>query len=82
MSFDILEPDFTPLANAYLALIRQRGQVSIQTLADYALIETIYKSTHAKTAVDKLVSQGRIELAATGRSYAERIYRLAPPSAF
>jgi hypothetical protein len=82
MSFDILEPDFTPLANEFLALIGQRDQVSLQSLADHALIETIYKSTHAKTAADRLVAQGKIELAATGKSHQERMYRLAPPSLF
>jgi len=82
MSFDILKPDFTPLANAFLALIEQYGSVSLEALAEYALLETIYKRAHSRTAVDKLLSQGKIESAATGRSYAERIYRLAPASLF
>lgn len=82
MSFDILQPDFTPLATAFFALIEQRGSVSLHALGDYALLETIYKRAHAKTAVDKLLTEGKIEPAGTGRSYAERIYRLAPASLF
>jgi hypothetical protein len=82
MSFDILEPDFTPLEHAFLDLAEQQGEVSLQGFADHALRETIYKGTHAKPTVDRLVEQRRLEEVRTGRTYAERVYRLAPPALF
>jgi hypothetical protein len=82
LSFDILAPDFAPLERAFLELAEQRGEVSLEAFADYALRETIYKGTHAKPTVDRLVDLRWLELARTGKSYAERIYLPAPPSLF
>lgn len=82
LSFDILRPDFTPLERAFVGLAEQRGEVSLEALADHALRETIYKGTHAKPTVDRLVGQRQLEPVRTGKSYAERIYRPAPPALF
>lgn len=82
MSFDILKPDFTPLERAFVELAEKRGEVSLEALADHALRETIYRGTHAKPTVDRLVEQQRLEPARTGKSYAERMYRAATPRLF
>ena len=82
MSFDILKPDFTPLERAFVELAEQRGEVSLEALPTTRLRETIYKGTHAKPTVDRLVEQQRLEAARTGKSYAERIYRPATPRLF
>ncbi len=81
MTFEILEPDFTPLASSVLGLLESR-QHSMEELAKFALLETIYKDTHVKPVVDRLVEQRKVTLAATGRSYSERILELAPASLF
>lgn len=81
MSFDILQPDFTPLENGIIELLQQ-GDRNMAELGRYALLETIYKDTHAKRAVDSLIQQGKIELRQTGRSYEERVLRLAPEPLF
>ena len=55
---------------------------SMAELCKHALLETIYKETHVKPVVDSLLEQRRVELARTGRSYEERVLRLAEQSLF
>ena len=81
MSFDILEPDFTPLESRVLELLGERDY-SMAELREDALLETIYKKTHVKPVVDRLIEQRRVELVSTGRSYADRVLRLAQRQLF
>ena len=81
LSFDILHPDFTPLESRILEMLGERNY-SIAELCDDALIETIYKPTHVKPVVDRLMDERRVEKAGPGRSYAKYILRLAPPRLF
>ena len=81
MSFDILRPDFTPLADEIVEQLNERDH-NMAELCRYALLETIYKDTHVKPVIDSLLQQRKIELASTGRSYEERVLRLAPASLF
>lgn len=74
LAFDILEPDFRPLEDSILNLLEERER-SLADLRRHALLETIYKETHAKVAVDSLVTRGTAEQVGTGRSYAERVFR-------
>ena len=55
---------------------------SMAELCNHALLETIYKETHVKPVVDSLLEQRRVEQARTGKSYEERVLRLAPLSMF
>lgn len=80
--FDISQPDFSSLQKAFLDLAEHRGEVSLETLGDHALRETMFKRSHAKPTVDRLVEQRRLEPVRTGKSYAERMYKLATPSLF
>lgn len=81
MSFDILEPDFTPLASGIIQRLEARDH-DMAELCQHALLETIYKDTHVKPVVDSLLEQRRVQLIRTGRSYEERVVRLAPASLF
>lgn len=81
MSFDILEPDFTPLAKSVIDLLEAREH-NMAELCRYALLETIYKDTHVKPVIDSLVDERIVEFARTGRSYEERVLRLAPKTLF
>ena len=81
MSFDILQPDFTPLAKSIIELLETREH-SMAELCRYALLETIYKDTHVKPVVDSLIGERKVEVARTGRSYEDRVLRLAPTSLF
>ena len=81
MAFDILRPDFTPLASRVLELLGRRDH-NLEELCEDALLETIYKTAHVKPVVDRLLEQRKVELMSTGRSYADRAYRLAEPQLF
>ncbi len=81
LTFDILKPDFTPLADSVLWLLDQCER-SMAELCQYALLETIYKETHVKPVVDSLLDRRRVELVRTGRAYHDRALRLAPPVLF
>ena len=81
MSFDILHPDFTPLESRILELLGGRDH-NMAELCEDALFETIYKETHVKPAVDRLVDQRKVDQVSTGRSYADRVLRLAQPQLF
>ena len=81
MAFDIRHPDFTPLASRILELLGRRDY-NMAELREDALLETIYKKTHVKAAVDRLIEQGKVEQVSTGRSYADRVLRLAEPQLF
>jgi hypothetical protein len=81
MSFDILRPDFTPLESRILELLGERDY-NMAELCDDALFETIYKEAHVKPAVDRLIAQRKVTQVSTGRSYADRVLRLAAPQLF
>ena len=81
MSFDILHPDFTPLESRILELLGGREH-SMEELREYALLETIYKKTHVKPAVDRLMEQRRVDQVRTGQAYADRVFRLAERQLF
>ncbi len=81
MSFDILRPDFTPLENGIIELLEARDH-NLAELCRYALLETIYKDTHVKPVVDLLLQHRKVEMARTGRSYEDRVLRLAPKTLF
>ena len=81
MSFDILHPDFTPLESQILEMLRG-GDRSMAELRKYALLETIYKKTHVKPAVKRLIAQRSVNQVSTGRSYADHVFRLADPQLF
>ncbi len=81
MSFDILHPDFTLLESRILELLNARDH-SMSELCEDALLETIYKETHVKPVVDRLLSEHKVEKVRTGQSYADRVYRLAAGQLF
>ncbi len=81
MSFDILHPDFTPLESRILGLLGERDY-SMAELREDTLLETIYKKAHVKPAVDRLLKRRKVEQVSTGRSYAERVFRLAAEQLF
>ena len=81
MSFDILHPDFTPLESRVLELLGGRDY-SMAELCEHALLETIYKETHVKPVVDRLIAQRSVNQVRTGRSYADRMLRLAAGQLF
>lgn len=81
LSFDILHPDFTPLESRILELLGGRDH-NLEELREDALLETIYKKAHVKPVVDRLIEQRKVELVSTGRSYAERVLRLADQQLF
>jgi hypothetical protein len=81
MSFDILQPDFTPLAKSIIELLESREH-NMAELRRYALLETIYKDTHVKRVVDSLIYERKVEPARTGRSYEDCVLRLAPKTLF
>ncbi len=81
LSFDMQHPDFTPLESRIREMLGQRDH-SMAEFREHVLLETIYKEAHVKRAVDRLIEQRKVELAQTGRSYAERILRLAERQLF
>lgn len=81
MSFDILHPDFTPLETRIRELLGERAH-NLAELREDALLETIYKKTHVKPSVDRLIEQRKVEQVSTGPSYADRVFRLAEPQLF
>ena len=81
LSFDILHPDFTPLESRVLELLDER-ECNMEELREDALLETIYKRAHVKPAVDRLIEQRKVEQVQTGRSYADRVFRLAAEQLF
>ena len=81
MFFDILDPDFTPLESRILELLSERDY-NMAELCEDALLETIYKETHVKPVVDRLIEQRKVDQVSTGRSYADRVFRLAERQLF
>ncbi len=81
MSFDILEPDFTPLEGRILKMLGNRNH-NMAELCEDALLETIYKKTHVKPIVDRLMEQSRVDQVRSGQAYADRVFRLAEPQLF
>jgi three-Cys-motif partner protein len=81
LAFDISEPNLAPLARRFEYLL-DAGPRDLESLALDALLQTIYKKTQAKPAIDQLVSQGIAVQITRGQSYKERTYALAPPTLF
>ena len=81
MSFDILHPDFTPLESRVLELLDERAY-TLAELCEDALLETIYKEAHVKPVVDRVIEQRLVDQVRTGRSYADRVLRLAARKLF
>ena len=81
MSFDILHADFTPLEIRILDLLDERDY-TMEEIREDALLETIYKRTHVKPVVDRLIEQRRVKMVRTGRSYADRVLSLAERQMF
>ena len=81
LSFDIQHPNFTPLESRILELLGERD-FGMAELGEDALLKTIYKKTHVKPVVDRLIKQHRVVKVCTGRSYADRVFRLADPQLF
>lgn len=81
MSFDILHPDFIPLESRVLELLGGRDY-SMAELRENALLETIYKKAHVKPVVDRLIEQRKVDQVSTGRSYTDRVFRLATGQLF
>ena len=81
MSFDILHPDFTPLERRIRELLGERDH-NLAELREDALLETIYKKTHVKPTVDRLIKQRKVEQVSTGQSHVDRVLRLAEPRLF
>ena len=81
MSFDILHPNFTPLESRILDLLGGRDH-NMAELREDALLETIYREADVKPIVDRLMGQRRVDQVSTGRSYADRVLRLAEPQLF
>ena len=81
MSFDILTPDFSPLAKGIVERLATREH-SMAELCRFALLETIYKDTHVKPVVGSLLRQRKVDWARTGKSYDDRVLRLAPTTLF
>ena len=81
MSFDILHPDFTPLKSRILELLGKRDH-SMAELCEDALLKTIYREADVKPAVDRLMDKREVDQVSTGRSYEERVLRLAEPQLF
>ena len=81
MSFDILHPDFTPLESRVLELLGGRDH-SMAELCEDALLQTIYKETHVKPVVDRLIEQRIVDQVRTGRSYTDRVLRYAEGQLF
>jgi len=81
LSFDMQYPDFTPLESRILELLGGRDH-SMAELCEDALLETIYKESDVKPVMDRLIEQRIVELARTGRSYEDRILRLAEQRLF
>ena len=54
----------------------------VAELCEDALLNTIYKNTHVKPAVDQLIKQRKVVKARTGRAYTEQTPRTANPQLF
>lgn len=54
----------------------------MEEIREYALLETIYKKTHVKPVVDRLMEQHKVKMVHTGRSYADRVLSLAERQLF
>ncbi|MXZ97792.1 MAG: three-Cys-motif partner protein TcmP, partial [Acidimicrobiaceae bacterium] len=81
LSFDIRDPDFTPLESRILELLGERDH-NLEELREDALLETIYKKSHVKPAADRLIDRRKVIQVSTGPSYADRVLRLAEPQLF
>ncbi len=60
MSFDIDEPNFTPLRRAVLEQLASGGK-SIEALKRYTLLQTIYRPVHAGREISQLVRDGALD---------------------
>lgn len=77
LSFDMTTPDFSPLRHEFVRLMTLHGTIDLAALARHALLETIYKPSHAKVAIDELLANGIVRQVSTGRSSEQKVYGLA-----
>jgi three-Cys-motif partner protein len=75
LAFTFNDPDFTSLKKDLVKQMRD-GEQNLDTLGTYTLAETVYKRSHAETALDLLIDEKIVEKTSTGRSAAEKVYRL------
>lgn len=73
--FTFDEPDFTSLKRDLIAQMLD-GEKNLEELRAFALAETVYRPTHAKTAIDLLIDDKIAFQVSTGRSAAEKVYDL------
>lgn len=66
-----------PLEDEFVVELRRSGgQLDLESLAEFALLETVYLKTHARPAVERLLESTVVERIANGRSHRERVFRL------
>ena len=81
LSFEISdEPDLTLLKRQLLSVL-ELGAISLEALKDFALHDTVFKGTHASTAVNQLEAARQVECT-RARRHQDYMVRLAPPTLF
>jgi three-Cys-motif partner protein len=75
------EPDLRLLAEQVCSRVDQLGKVTLEELKEWALLETVYKPTHVKPAVDQLVSRSLVEVV-PARSHAQYLVTAPTPTLF
>ncbi|MFN3256271.1 MAG: three-Cys-motif partner protein TcmP [Ilumatobacter sp.] len=73
--FTFDKPDFTSLKKDLIGQMLD-GQQNLHDLGAYTLAETVYKRSHAKTAMDLLVEDKIAEQVSTGRTATAKVYKL------
>lgn len=78
ITLDFSVPHLEPLQEA-IARQLTSGERTLQSLRDYALVETVYRPPHARTAVQALLKQGLVEREpASGQLSSSSRIRLTP----
>lgn len=82
LSFELVEsdPDLALLKRQILGKLEDGGQ-TLTALCQFVLLETIYKETQTRRAVDQLEAEHKV-LCQHARSYSDFIVELAPPTLF
>lgn len=81
-TFEVMNsnPDLSLLRKQLLGRLED-GEVSLESLKDFALLDTVFKRSHVDPAVRSLESTGAVERDAA-RRHEDVIVRLAPPTLF
>jgi three-Cys-motif partner protein len=81
MTFDVEEhPNLTVLKSQILARL-EGGNRTLEDLKNFALVETVFKGTHAVDAVTQLAADGKV-LRSTAKKHADVEVSLPPKSLF